>query len=279
MTDSKLREKYLSDPKVVWINGNSRTPKISKSVGMFNLHRDERIFKEVTFNENIIREVKKCYDEFFPVKRSKIIYALGSDRLGFKAPGSVKMDEHFDCDLSPERKVPLYRVQTVLTLNALGKNEDGGIRIFSNFHHYWQAASIYYSETITKPPFNIKSLDLDEFLKEVKNFYDKDGNLLEKKYSLPEKFIAPKWITVNMKPGEMICFDSRLPHHNIANKTEIDRIVAYISLYRKEDFPNVNVLKLFQEDNKHLGTNRKDISDKVKLNLQDNIVREVLDIL
>lgn len=43
-----------------------------------------------------------------------------------------------------------------------------------------------------------------------------------------------KWVTPNIEAGDLFAWDHRLPHHNLPNKSDIERIVAYVSLYERK---------------------------------------------
>lgn len=314
LTDNKLRQEWLENPKMVWRNGNQRAPLISASCGMVNIYCQPQIREYILFNPTVITTLKILYS-MLPehTQDEKLIYGLGPDRLGIKPSHASTMKRHLDSNpfLPPSQQNPHYRVQSFVTLRIaepkgkLSTTDVGSIEVLEGFQHYSELAGWFFKEQGVKPFTGNGPHDMEDINKNYLNKFTtwlqetvygtKKAALLDELKPLlakiPNEYIPVKWVAPVIKPGEIFAFDSRLPHRNCRNKSEIDRIVAYISLYRWSDWKRMGspaVLPMFkgEEESKHKGSNRKnpeeheifkDVwAERVKFETIDPLVREVL---
>jgi len=141
LTDMNLRKKKLGEKgkDIVWRNGNSRQPLVSKNCGMAGFHFDETVLDLVTLNQDI-------YDEVSKVTGTKyLVHSNGPERVCLKAPGSVDMPKHIDSNLFDDSLNYDLRIQSLITVeiesDSLQKIRDTGtLCLLTYFHHYWDFA-------------------------------------------------------------------------------------------------------------------------------------------
>lgn len=266
LTDSKLREKYLEDPKSIWYNGNIRTPKIAKSSGITNIYHNQMVRDNVLFNKNIYSIINKLYHQLTG-KREDSVYIYGPDRVCVKPEGSTDMPRHIDCDLlstdtrkdvtpsPPNYPNSYFRIQSIGCLQIDSKEKNNGrTEVLSGYHNYFRLGAKFFSQYL--PPTastqgrnfvpivvqEVFAKHLDDFIAYVDSFYS-SAQLLpfeetplseEEEFiytSLPKNKVEIEWICPKVRAGDILCFDQRLPHRNTKNKSSISRVVCFISLY------------------------------------------------
>lgn len=310
LTNNKLRKEWLDDPKMVWRNGNSRAPLISASCGMVNIYCQPDIREYILFNPSVIETIRRLYTALTS-KEEKLVYALGPDRLGLKAKGARHMNRHCDSNMFLPAE-PQHRVQAFVTLRcatptgSLAATDIGSIEVLEGFHHYTEIAAWFFAKQGVRQftgngPYDFEEITkkhLTSFTDWVRDFIygqrseaEKHAELQPLLKKLPAKYVPIQWVAPVLKPGELFCFDTRLPHRNTQNKSEIDRIVAYVSLYRHSYFERIGspeVLPMFrgEAESKHKGSNRKNPEERelfaktweqrVNFDLTRPLVREVL---
>ncbi|CAH6419426.1 Hypothetical protein POVN_LOCUS722 [uncultured virus] len=312
LTDGKLREKWLSNPKMVWRNGNMRAPLISKSCGMVNIYTQPDVRQQILFNPTVVETLRILYATL-PEAETKetLCYALGPDRLGLKSKGATDMDRHLDSNvfLPCAEQSPRYRIQALVTLQIgtpAGKvtaADLGSIEVLQSFHLYYALAGWYFRNVGVTPfsnngPYPFEELNkthLPGFITWVRDYiYGTDAKpdtLKPYLEGLPKTYVEMKWVTPVVKAGELIAFDSRLPHRNTRNKSDVDRIVSYVSLYRQADWKRMGsppILPKFtgEQESQHKGSNRKNPeereafdsvwAERVKFATDDALIKEVL---
>jgi hypothetical protein len=259
LVDSGLRQKYLKNPKMVWTDGNTLRPIISKSTGMCNLYHNPHIRDWIYFNPIIYNHIKALYDAVdISRKGEDLVYMHGPDRVGFKPQGSTDMGAHLDRSLFDNTYLPTYRVQSMVTVSIgtpngnITSSDMGSLKVLQNFHHYFHLAQQWYSTRIKVDQWTYKPWVLP---KEFNDFLPEFIEWIQKLYNPVENGIHPEspeykavmatvpitykpieWISPPTQVGHLLCFDFRLPHHNTRNKSPVTRICTYVSLYRKSDW-------------------------------------------
>lgn len=269
LVDNKLREEHLDNPKSIWHNNNIRTPKIAKSSGMTNIYHNKRVREKILFNEDIYNVVNSLYTSLTGVEED-IIYLYGPDRVCVKPKGATHMPKHIDCNLvcyeeeeenktAPTNPLTMFRVQVVtcLQIDTEAKN-NGRTEVLSGYNNYFLLGAYYFRKSFTtdnKPgryfsPLVVEEIfskHLNTFLEYIDSFYhkkkllpkeetplSKNKELFQRIYdSLPKKKIKIEWTTPEVAPGDIFCFDQRLPHRNTKNDSEITRVASFVSLYPK----------------------------------------------
>jgi len=271
-TDPKLREEYLDNSKCIWQNNFSQKPLVSKSCGMTNIYHNPLVREKILFNPDIINSITEEYEKKLDEKE-EIIYAKGPERVSIKPKGSTNMDRHIDDNFQEHE----LRIQGFVTLQ-MNKSKQGNmsavgsIEILSNFNWYFDAYSLFIennpeheSETfnseknpiILDKTFQNSIEPFNEWLQE--KFYSdtikrKYYNFL-KEHPLPEDFQKIVWEFPPLKNGDLFIWDSRCPHRNTKNKSDVSRIVAYVSLYpisTWEKMGKPNILNMFLGKEKSL---------------------------
>jgi hypothetical protein len=285
LTDSDLREKHLVNPKSIWYNRNTRTPKVAKSTGLVNIFHNPLVREQILFNPNIYREICDLYGE-------RAVYLYGPDRVGVKPSGATDMPRHIDCDLLSTKFVlaageeplsasthpfQLRRIQAVACL-ACDENAraNGGTKVLAGYHHYFALGSLFFADKlkVSPPgagrafaPIQVQKLfsdHLEEFRDYVASYYKEDKlrsytrspirelrslSREERVFihsSLPESFVPFGWEKPKVSPGDVFCFDQRLPHRNTKNSSGVTRVVAYVSLYPTTQHRGEDITALFK---------------------------------
>lgn len=267
IVDSKLRKQLLEDPNIVWRNGNSRTPVVSANFGGSNIYHQPLVRDKILFNPKVIESIRSLYRTMpESTKDEKLVYMAGPERVGLKAPGATDMDRHLDPDMlkmTTGKQHHHYRVQGVMTLrideatststerkrNHLTSTDLGSLEVLQNFHHYSKLAFWFFRQNNLDMPTGIGifkfedcNKQLPKFIQWLKAYYsgemevDDNTELVSLLQDIPETYKEIVWIAPKVTAGQLICFDSRLPHRNNRNKTDVDRIVAYVSLFRQTDW-------------------------------------------
>jgi hypothetical protein len=329
LVDPALRKKYLAIPNMVWRNGNTRQPIISKNSGMVNIYLQPQVRKQILFNPRVIDTVRALYQTLpeSKGKDEKVCYMNGPDRLGMKAKGSTDMCEALSkterhIDSNPfflcKNQHPRYRVQAFVTLQVgvpdkkVTARDLGSIEVLESFHHFyelfgWFINSLHKEGKLGITPFvgvkahpcdKLLKLWLDPFLTWVQDciYGSKKETLADelKEFvaKLPSTYIPVKWVIPELKTGELFCFDTRLPHRNTRNKSDVERIVSYVSLYRYSDWEAIKrqpILPMFSSEKAtHGGSNRDNAEEcavfatvwkeRTTIDLSDSSTCEVLGI-
>jgi hypothetical protein len=90
------------------------------------------------------------------------------------------------------------------------------------------------------------------YKKVVIKSYHKFFRLLKRNgVSIPEKIRIISWKSVKCNRGDLVCWKTKLPHHSLANKSTIPRIVCYTSLFAvdktwKSDIKRKDTIKIFE---------------------------------
>lgn len=272
LTDNKLREEYLSNPKSIWYGDNIRTPKIAKSTGMTNLFFNNQVRDKVLFNQDLYNIVSSLYASLTG-KEEDCIYLYGPERVCVKPQGSTHMPKHIDCDItcykenseiktsSQTHPLSMFRIQTITCLQIDTEEKNNGrTDLLSGYNNYFLLGAYFFRKIIPRPkqefghfftPVVVEqvfSKHLNSFLEHVDSLYDKKNKLLprentpyskerstyERIYnSLPRKKIKIEWVQPVVEPGDVLCFDQRLPHRNTKNDSSVARVVCFASLYPK----------------------------------------------
>lgn len=255
-TDVKLREQYLNNSKCIWKNNFSQTPHLSKSCGMVNIFHNPLVRNEILFNNEIISHIKSEYNE-------NVFYAKGPERVSLKPKGSIDMAKHIDNSfVNPENRIQAF---VTLEIDSTKEKDNGSIAILSNFNNYFFYYSFFINEnpsykgetfTLDKNPIQLDELFISSiapfnlWLKE--NFYtfdikEKYSNF-KNKHTIPDLFQKIEWEQPALKNGDLFVWDSKCPHYNTRNKSDICRVVAYISLYPRSTWENLgkpNIYNMF----------------------------------
>jgi hypothetical protein len=280
-TNPQLREEYLDNPKCIWKNNFTHKPYVSKSCGMANIFHNPLVREEILFNEEIINPILEEYGE-------EAIYAKGTERVSIKVKGSTDMERHIDTNYVNYEK----RIQAFVTLE-IDPSEDmknkGSIEILSNFSNYFDYYPLFISKhpeykgeltTTDKLPvkldkFFINSIDdFNTWLKE--NFYTKKLTKkflqFKEEHPIPPTFQEIKWEYPPIKTGDLFIWDCRLPHRNTKNKSDIPRIVAYVSLYPISTWENLgkpNIYNMFIGKTKSLNGEKNRDNEEEKSFYED----------
>lgn len=256
--DMKLREQKLGveGKKIVWRNGNSRQPLISKSCGMTHIHFNQEMMEEVAFNPKIYNITK------IVVGTPYLVHCDGPERFCIKPKGSTDMPQHIDSNLFDDSVNYKFRIQSLITLEIdtdINPRDSGTLCLLVYFHHYWNfARELFHPKTgleecrfpnlksrfFTLPKdFDKKYLPLlkkhikgyEKYLSGEKPENDFYISLKEKGIEIPDSKLryADKmnWKPIPLKPGEMVFWSQYLPHFSVRNKSDTPRICVYSSYY------------------------------------------------
>lgn len=251
-TDFNFRKKRLNNPKCVWRDGNTRKPIISKSTGMINICFNHDVQEHVTFNPLTIQRISNLYGT------SELVYKQGFDRVCIKAKGSTDMQRHLDYHLNnPSLQFDSNRVQAFVCGKCptdIPVHQSGTIEMIPYFHLYWKSAQKFFTSPFGKikihqlvpqqlgKDFDQKLSMFNEFNRRLHTIRDNQlpitpdwepyKDIIE---TLPDKFHELQWTPIDLRTGDMICWDQKLPHRSLRNKSSTPRIVFYIRLYKTDD--------------------------------------------
>lgn len=242
---------------------------------MTNTYHNKKVREKILFNEDIYNVITKHYTSLTGIEED-IIYLYSPDRVCVKPKGDTHMPKHIDCNLvcyeeenktAPTNPLTMFRVQVVtfLQIDTEAKN-NGRTEVLSGYNNYFLLGAYYFRKSFTpenKPGRYFSPLVVEEiFSKHLNSFHhkkkllpkeetplSKNKELFQRIYdSLPKKKIKIKWTTPEVAPGDIFCFDQRLPHCNTKNDSEITRVASFVSLYPKsylrED--DISPYKLFR---------------------------------
>lgn len=291
LNDIDLRRKHGIQTDIVWNEGNPRKPIVSKNGGFVNIYHNRLVRDLILFSEKIHYFVSQLYKavcgtlSLAPTAcgEEEIAYTNGPDRVGVKSKGATDMPKHLDKHLFIDAPKLKARVQALVCLSVdeeMDPRNTGGIEILENFHHYFPLARIFFrgkfktSDAIPQQLPKEFDENLDAFNAWItKILYSaKTGDTAKPKLILkkelrevlkankfPEKQLFVKWVIPKVKVGDLFCFDTRLPHRNLRNKSTIPRVVAYVSYFLKSDAHQSARTKLATGDDRRSESSEADI--------------------
>ena len=140
-TDPSYRKEVLGNINVVWKNGNSRKPFLSKSVGMINIHYNRDVFDLIHMNERPYRILSRLYGT------EHLVHRVGPERFGIKIKGSTDMIKHIDANLWHEEVNYPERVQVLICVQIpddVQPRDSGTLELLLGFNRYWNFASALF---------------------------------------------------------------------------------------------------------------------------------------
>jgi ectoine hydroxylase-related dioxygenase (phytanoyl-CoA dioxygenase family) len=292
LVDKATRDRCGIPDTAIWENGNPRTPIWSKNNGMINIYFNRLLHQHIHFNPDVFLRIAALYGH------NNIGYTKGMDRVGFKIRGSVDMPTHLDYHLfNPHLNPDPVRVQSFFNCSVdstIDPRDSGTIQLIPYFQLYWQIASRYfqriplsteeYRQSLPQPlgkQFTKELPAFNLFLRDLHNW--RDGRPIEYAHkddltyyadlipTLPCEYHELKWTPIPLRTGDLICWDQRLPHSNLRNKSMIPRVVAYVSLfpfpnhYHGSSYQREVIERLQRGDNDGQGSNRLNQYEKIIL--------------
>lgn len=256
LTDIRLREEKMEHPEDIWRDCNSRNPIISKNCGIIDIHYNLDVLKLITTDKRLYELMAELYQS------KELVHLDGPERVSVKSKGSVDMPQHIDSNLFYSEVNYPSRIQCLVCVSidpqVQSNPEDSGtLSVLQNFHHYWDlAAELFHPKTGLFPfpdsksryfllPKNFDKQYLPKLREHIRGYTDylfrkvipEDNKVLSfyqgisSKVKVPEKIKEIKWTAVICSPGDVICWDQKLPHRNVRNKFDIPRIVCYYSVF------------------------------------------------
>jgi hypothetical protein len=261
-TDYDLRKILLENPKCVWVNGNTRTPKISKSCGLVNQYLNREIHDNIHFNPKIYNILSTLYNN------NKLAYIKGYDRFSIKPYKSTDMPRCINRHLFKNKNNHhiMTNIQAVLCARKPKdvKPRDGGaFELIPYFHDYFKLISVL-CDPIEGPlamtgdiekdslpqqlgkQFDIILPKLNNYIYQYTQLYNyfyrnipaeideietSVYNILEKyRIRVPSTWHELLWKTIDLNPGELLAFDTRIPYRNFRNMSKIPSVFFYITL-------------------------------------------------
>lgn len=262
LTSSFYRKENGFIDEDVWNGGNSRKPHWSKNNGMFNVYYNRDCHRYIHFNPDTFLKVASLYGH------NKIRLTRGMERLCIKLgeikikdkegkniryPGSTDMPTHLDYHLfNDEINMDRERVQAFVCIEVddeIDPRNSGGLQVIPYFHLYWDIAKRYFREdgkhplsveeykVFTPQPwgkqFNKELPKFNEFLKKLHGTISatskEEAEYKDLLHTLPAEYRELKWTPLAIKKGDLVCWDQRLPHSSLRNKSSIPRIVSYVT--------------------------------------------------
>ena len=271
LTDMKFRKTKLGEKggSVVWRNGNSREPLVSKNCGMTHIHFNETLLDNITFNTRL-------YDEASKIMGTKyLVHSYGPERFSIKAPGSVDMPQHIDANLFDDEVNYDFRIQCLATIDIdeeISERDSGTLCVLTYFHHYWNFARELFHPFRGLFPMKVEMMksrfftlpndkkDRDDFNRDYLPNLKKYGNLytiylsteeipsdlqklcknffemIKKKgitVPLNVKYLEKMdWTPIKMEQGDVVWWHQYLPHQSLRNRSKkTSRIAAYYSVF------------------------------------------------
>lgn len=264
-TDPALRKATLKNPNMVHRNGNSRAPLLSKSSGMIDIHFNPAQMTMVNFNPRLYELLAFLYG------KRELSMCYGPERFSIKAQGATDMPKHIDANpFYPEVNYK-ERIQTVITLSigeigpgATKIEHSGTLFLIPYFHHYWsffsimfhpKTGAIHHPDITSRfftiptgqngwdkyflPTLRVYAQAYTEFLH--RGVLPQDGNILNLfRYiknagiAVPQQMYPLEWTGMNVKAGDVICWNQYLPHYTTKNKCKVPRIACYYSVFPVE---------------------------------------------
>lgn len=271
LTSAELRKHKLKDPNIIWRNGNSRTPILSKNCGIIDIHYNLDVLRLVTLDKRMHAFLSELYGT------EKLYHLEGPERVSIKPRGSIDMPQHIDSNLFHSEVNYMHRIQALVCVSidlkaSENPNNCGTLCVLKNFHWYFSLASkLFHPTTGIKKfpkdtwnryfllPENFDKVYLPVLKDHIKGYTDylhnkivPSGELIKKLYqdlekgriSVPKEIKPVEWTPVVCKPGDVICWNQYLPHRNLRNKLETPRIVCYYSVFPVESKDSKDKIKL-----------------------------------
>ena len=249
LTDPEMRRTWHLPNTAIWRNGNSRQPIWSKNSGMINICYNPMVQKYIRYHPGIFNIIAALYGH------SQIAYTKGPERVCLKPKGATDMPKHLDHHLfNALVNDEVNRVQAFVNISVpedVPIKDSGTIQVIPHFHLYWPFAQRFFHKRIEA--FDVIPLllpanfdhELDNFnflLQELHSLVQNGKTYgwvsmveitkyLDLLHVLPSKYYALKWQVIKLQKGDLFCFDHRLPHANLRNRSLIPRIVAYVSYF------------------------------------------------
>ena len=268
LTDMKYREKVLGEngKGIIYRDGNTRKPLVSKNCGMASMHYIEELLNLVTYNP-------KLYEESVKVSGTPyLVHSEGPERFAIKAPGATDMSQHIDANLFDRDNSVNYpfRIQSLITLSIdtnINARDSGTLCLLTYFHKYWDFARELFdpktgisgcrfpemkSRFFVLPTNNKDNQHFDKnYLPSLKKHASEYSKYVEgergaaydswykklhaKGVRVPESASGylekMDWKPIPLQPGDMIFWHQHLPHRSLRNRSNVPRICAYYSLY------------------------------------------------
>ena len=271
-TDPALRKERLANPNMIWRNGNSRQPLLSKSCGMIDIHYNPEQMRMINFNPGLYDFMSILY------QKKELVHSFGPERFSIKPQGSTEMPKHIDANpFYPDVNHP-ERIQTSITL-SIGKDvkleHSGTLYLLPYFHLYWKfVGSLFHPTTGLIPypndtsrffvlPTGPQGWDkhylplLRQYATEYTEFLYRNGTprdlapdvralspnartlqffarIKAEGVTVPEQIKPLEWVGMNVSPGDIVCWNQYLPHYTAKNKSATPRIVCYYNVFPVE---------------------------------------------
>jgi len=255
LTNKLAREQAGVSDDTVWMNNNTRKPRINKSTGMSNIHFDETKLQNIDFNPQLYEAASQVNDTPY------LAFRAGAERICLKAKGSTDMKRHIDKNpFHPEINHP-RRIQSLVCLSIdteINPRDSGTTNLLVNYHHYWEmAAALFHPVSGLLPlpdnkrrfyvlPTNwMKKYEpaLQEHITGYTQYLHQGIAPADRKVldhyntwrsmgiTVPSEIKRPYWKPIPMKPGDVLFWTQDLPHQSLRNKSMTPRIVAYYNLF------------------------------------------------
>lgn len=261
LTSSAYRKEKRFTNEDVWNGGNSRKPYWSKNNGMYNVYYNRDCHEAIHFNPDTFLKVASLYGH------NKIRLTRGMERLCIKLgeikikneegktikyTGSTDMPTHLDYHLfNDEINMDRERVQAFVCIEVdeeIDPRNSGGLQVIPYFHLYWDIAKRYFCKdgkhplseeeykVFTPQPwgkqFNEELPKFNEFLQKLHSIEENNEEMDEYHdllHTLPTEYHRLEWTPLKIKKGDLVCWNQRLPHSSLRNKSSIPRIVSYVT--------------------------------------------------
>lgn len=224
----------------------------------------------------------------------------------------LSLERELDLKISsaPTHPLTMPRVQAVACLRCdTSAKNNGNTEVLSGYNQYFELGALFFKGKIKESknlrgrkfsPIQLEDVfkkHLDSFIDFVHTFYESDQkisynpvmfenyrtNLPEEKFlqiyqRLPTSFVEIEWVKPRVEPGDLFCFDQRLPHRNTKNSSKkgIHRIVSYISMYPSSyNNPQEDIRALFR----NVSTERKTYNNPEERDFFKDIWHERVDFL
>lgn len=264
--DHALRKKRLQNPRCVWQDGDTRKPLIAKRTGMLNVCFNPDVREHVLFNPAVVSPVARLYG----TQRLGYIHGPDRICIKGKGAEDMPrhLDHHLFYDYSYKRgydgRFP-RRVQAFVCGRVpqdVPLRDSGTLEVIPYFHHYFALARVFFHPQDglfplpdNKSPFHILEGNFEAGLEAFNAFIraytpvyaalcdglepeeidaDEDVILFALTYRIPvptEQIYQLAPTPVACQPGDLVCFDQRLPHRSLRNLSRQARIVFYVRLF------------------------------------------------
>jgi hypothetical protein len=251
-TSSKLRTQYLKDPSVIWRNSNSQTPICDPKTGIVKLYHNKLVRNNILFSNNhykITEQLHNCMTGL----QTKLYFVKGPGNISIRSKGSPASDMIWD--INWKNPLDLLQNPTSYHINnftfveikndpKVDINHKGSISLLSGWHRYSHLYPTFLNMiSASKNPSSdvLFEESLSYFEDWVRNiFYDPNtkpvGPLqyLYKQILLPDIYTPLSWITPEVKKGDLLLVDCRIPYKYVKNTSITPCITAMSTLYSYE---------------------------------------------